>query len=210
MVFSFAFLVFSYFYSEFLFLSFSIGHNIFHYVLFPIASSGIIPRYQKLLILSSICVLIFLKKNLMKVIATNKKAFRDYDLFDKFEAGLVLTGTEVKSLRAGRANISDAFVRIEGGEAYIFNMHIPEYKFGNIFNHEPDRKRKLLLHKREIDKISGSITRKHYTCVPLRLYFKDGWAKVEIALAKGRRQHDKRDAIKKREVDRQIRRALKR
>ncbi len=146
----------------------------------------------------------------MKVIATNKKAARDYEIFDKFEAGLVLSGTEVKSLRAGRANISDAFVRIEGGEAFVFNMHIPEYKYGNVFNHDPVRKRKLLLHKRELDKINGAVTRKHYTCIPLRLYFKGGWAKLEIALAKGRRQYDKRMQIKKREVERQIRKALKR
>ncbi len=144
----------------------------------------------------------------MKVIATNKKAHRDYELFDKFEAGLVLTGTEVKSLRMGRANIEDAFIRVEAGEAYIYNMHIPEYKFGNIFNHDPKRVRKLLLHRREIDKISGAIAKRGYTAVPLRLYFKGGWAKLEIALAKGKKLYDKRRSLKQKDLDRQIRRVL--
>ena len=144
----------------------------------------------------------------MKLIATNKKARRDYELFDRFEAGLVLTGTEVKSLRMGRASIDDAFVRVEGGEAFVYNMHIPEYKFGNIFNHEPTRKRKLLLHRREIDKISGAIARKGYTAIPLSLYFKNGWAKLEIALAKGKKKYDKREDIKRRELEKRVKRVL--
>ncbi len=144
----------------------------------------------------------------MKLIATNRKAQHQYEIFDKFEAGLVLTGTEVKSLRAGRASISDAFVRVEGGEAFVYNMHIPEYSHGGVFNHEPTRVRKLLLHRREIDKIAGAISRKGYTCVPLRLYFKGGWAKLEIALARGKRKIDKRQEIKKREEERRLRRTI--
>ncbi len=144
----------------------------------------------------------------MKLIATNKKAYRDYEIFDKFEAGLVLTGTEVKSLRLGRASINEAFVRVENGEAYVFNMHIPEYSYGGVFNHDPTRVRKLLLHRREIGKIAGAISKKGYTCVPLRLYFNRGWAKLEIALAKGKRKIDKRRDIKKRELERRLRRVV--
>ncbi len=142
----------------------------------------------------------------MKLIATNKKAQRDYEIFDRFEAGLVLTGTEVKSLRLGRASIDEAFIRIQDGEAYVFNMHIPEYTHGSIFNHDPTRTRKLLLHRREIDKISGAISKKGYTCVPIKLYFNRGWAKLEIALAKGKRKIDKRQDIKRKELQRRLRR----
>jgi len=142
----------------------------------------------------------------MKLIATNKKAERDYEIFDRFEAGLVLTGTEVKSLRLGRASINEAFIRIQDGEAYVFNMHIPEYPHGGIFNHDPTRSRKLLLHRREIDKISGAISRKGYTCIPIKLYFRRGWAKLEIALARGKRKIDKRQDIKRKELQRRLRR----
>ncbi len=145
---------------------------------------------------------------LMKLVARNKKAEYEYELYDRFEAGLSLVGTEVKSLRAGRCSLTGAFVRIEGGQAYIYNMNIPEYKFGNIFNHDPLRKRKLLLHKREIDKIAGAISRRGFTCIPTKIYFKDGWAKVEIALARGKTKRDKRQTIKKQEELRRIKKVF--
>jgi len=146
----------------------------------------------------------------MKIVATNKTAFRDYELFDKFEAGLVLTGTEVKSLRVGRASLNGAFVKIDKGEAFVVNMHIPEYSHGNVFNHEPTRRRKLLLHKREIDKIMGALSRKGFSVVPLRLYFKGGLAKLEIALGRGKKKYDKRADLKKKQIEREIRRAVSR
>ena len=146
----------------------------------------------------------------MKLIATNKRAFRDYEIFDKFEAGIALTGTEVKSLRMGRASLAGSFVKIEGQEAYVLNMHIPEYAYGNIHNHEPTRKRKLLLHKREINKLTGALTRKGYAVVPLRLYFRNGLAKLEIALGRGKKKYDKRADLKKKQIDREMRRALSR
>lgn len=142
----------------------------------------------------------------IKIITKNKRAGYDYFLEEKFEAGLVLQGTEVKSLREGKANINDAFVTIDGhGEAWIQNMTIPHYKFGNITNHEETRKRKLLLNAKEINEIVKNIQLKKLTVVPTALYFKDSRVKIEIALAKGKKMYDKRETEAKRDVDRKLR-----
>jgi SsrA-binding protein len=140
----------------------------------------------------------------------NKKAYHDYEILEKLEAGISLKGTEVKSLREGRANLRDAFVRIENEEAYLFNAYIAPYSHGGLFNHEPTRTRKLLLHKREIKRLMGKVQERGLTIVPLRMYFSPGGkVKVEIALARGRKKHDKREVIKRRELEREARRALK-
>ena len=144
-----------------------------------------------------------------KLIVENRRARHDYHLLDRYEAGIVLTGTEVKSLRAGRASLQRAFADVRGGELYLVGAHIAEYAQGNIANHDPDRDRKLLLHKREIASLAGKIQERGLTLVPTRLYFKDGRAKVEIALARGKETHDKRRAIAERDAKRQIERALK-
>jgi SsrA-binding protein len=143
-----------------------------------------------------------------KVVASNRKARHDYHIEDVFEAGLVLRGTEVKSLRAGRASLIDGFASIDGGEAWLENVHIPEYTEGTWTNHSTRRRRKLLLNRVEIDKLSGKIRESGYTLVPLSLYFKDGRAKVEIALAKGKREYDKRQALKERQDKREADRAM--
>jgi SsrA-binding protein len=143
-----------------------------------------------------------------KVVASNRKARHDYHIEDVFEAGLVLRGTEVKSLRAGRASLIDGFASVEGGEAWLENVHIPEYTEGTWTNHSTRRRRKLLLNRVEIDKLSGKIRESGYTLVPLSLYFKDGRAKVEIALAKGKREYDKRQALKERQDKREADRAM--
>jgi len=134
----------------------------------------------------------------------NKKAYHDYEILEKLEAGISLKGTEVKSLREGRANLRDAFVRIENEEAYLFNAYIAPYSHGGLFNHEPTRTRKLLLHKREIKRLMGKVQERGLTIVPLRMYFSPGGkVKVEIALARGRKKHDKREVIKRRELERE-------
>ncbi len=143
-----------------------------------------------------------------KMIAQNRKARHDYHVEDTFEAGLVLMGTEVKSLRAGRATLSDGFVDLENGEAWLHAVHIPEYSQGTWTNHAARRKRKLLLNRAEIDKIERKVSEKGYTIVPLALYFKDGRAKVEIALAKGKKHYDKRQALRERQDDREKQQAL--
>ncbi|MEV0649007.1 SsrA-binding protein SmpB [Phytomonospora sp. NPDC050363] len=143
-----------------------------------------------------------------KVIASNKKARHDYTILDTYEAGLVLTGTEVKSLRAGRASLTDAFGDIRNGELFLHGAHIPEYVAGTWNNHTPRRARKLLLHRGELDKLIGKVHESGLTLVPLSLYFKDGWAKVEIGLAKGKKSYDKRQDIAKRDADREIARAM--
>lgn len=144
-----------------------------------------------------------------KVVAENPKARHDYFILETFEAGLALTGTEVKSLRAGKAAIREAYVRIDKGEAYVVGMNVPAYEQGNVFNHEPTRTRKLLLHRREIDDLHVHITRKGNTIVPLSLYFRDGRAKLAIGVAKGKQAHDKRQSIAARDVKRQIDRELR-
>lgn len=144
-----------------------------------------------------------------KLVASNKKARHDYLIEDSFEAGLVLTGTEVKSLRAGRASLVDGYASIDRGEAWLEGVHIPEYTEGTWTNHSPRRKRKLLLHRRELDKLAGQVSRGGYTLVPLRLYFRDGRAKVELALAKGKREYDKRQALREKQDSREAERAMR-
>ncbi|MEN9749501.1 MAG: hypothetical protein RL149_579 [Actinomycetota bacterium] len=143
-----------------------------------------------------------------KVVASNRKARHDYHIEDTYEAGLVLSGTEVKSLRAGRASLIDGFATIEGGQAWLENVHIPEYTQGTWNNHSTRRRRKLLLNRAEINKLAGKIKESGYTLVPLSLYFKDGYAKVEIALARGKKEYDKRQALKEQQDKREADRAM--
>ncbi|ABQ26273.1 SsrA-binding protein SmpB [Geotalea uraniireducens] len=144
-----------------------------------------------------------------KLICNNKKAYHDYFIEEKFEAGMVLKGTEVKSLRIGKANLNDSFALVKNGEAFLHNLHISPYDFGNRENHDPDRMRKLLLHKKEIGKLFSMIREQGYTVVPLRLYFKDGLVKVEVGLAKGKKLYDKREDMKKKDMRRDVAVALK-
>jgi len=144
-----------------------------------------------------------------KIIAVNRRARHDYFIEETCEAGLVLTGSEVKSLRAGKANLKDSHARIERGEAWLANAHISEYGPSAQFGHEPTRKRKLLLHAREIERLAGKIKEKGLTLIPLRLYFKHGRAKVELGLARGKKLYDKRASIKERETKREVDRAMK-
>jgi SsrA-binding protein len=143
-----------------------------------------------------------------KVVATNRRARHDYTIEDTYEAGLVLTGTEVKSLRAGRASLVDGYAFVDGGEAWLDAVHIPEYNQGTWNNHPPRRKRKLLLHKAQILKILNKTKAGGYTIVPLSIYFRDGRAKVEIAVAKGKREYDKRQALRERQDTREAQRAM--
>lgn len=145
-----------------------------------------------------------------KLIADNRRALRNYAISEKLEAGMVLTGTEVKSCRAGRVVLGDAYVMVRNGEAYLHNSHIPEYKQGNIFNHEPTRVRKLLLHLREIEKIDTRIREKAETVVPLSMYFKDGRVKVELGIGKGKTDIDRRATIKDRDSKRELQRIMRR
>ncbi|MBU5312456.1 SsrA-binding protein SmpB [Tissierella carlieri] len=145
-----------------------------------------------------------MKKIGTKVVATNRKARFEYFIEDTMEAGLVLTGTEVKSIRQGKLNIKDSYASIEKGELFINNLHISPYEQGNIYNVDPLRKRKLLLHKREIRKLMAAITQKGYTLVPLSVYIKDGLVKVELATAKGKKLYDKRDDIAKKDAERRM------
>lgn len=145
----------------------------------------------------------------LKLIANNKKAYHDYFIEEKYEAGIALHGTEVKSLRMGKCSIKEAFVRIDNGEVYVYGMHISPYEKGNIFNKDPLRIRKLLLHKSEIRKISGSITQKGYTLVPLQVYLKGSLVKVEIGLARGKKLYDKRQDIAKKDQRREAERSYK-
>ena len=143
-----------------------------------------------------------------KVVASNRKARHDYFIEDVFEAGLVLTGTEVKSLRAGRASLVDGFATVNAGEAWLEAVHIPQYTEGTWTNHEPRRRRKLLLHREEIDRIAGQIREKGLTVVPLALYFSDGRAKVELGIARGKRNYDKRQSLRERQDRREAERAM--
>jgi SsrA-binding protein len=145
----------------------------------------------------------------MKVVATNRKARHDYHILDTFEAGMVLTGSEIKSIRAGRVNLREGYVTVRNGELWLVNCHVAPYDQASRLNHEPRRDRKLLMHRRQIDRLIGDVQEPGYTIVPLRMYLKNNWAKVEIALVRGKRQYDKRQAIAKREADRHIRRTLK-
>ena len=148
-------------------------------------------------------------KELMKLVANNKKAYHDYFIEEKYETGICLHGTEVKSLRMGKCSVKEAFIRIEKGEVFVYGMHISPYEKGNIFNKDPLRVRKLLLHKQEINKLTGKIAEKGYTLVPLQVYFRDGRAKVEIGLAKGKKLYDKRQDIAKKDQRRESERDFK-
>lgn len=143
------------------------------------------------------------------IIVTNRKALRDYSVIESLEAGIQLKGTEIKSIRAGGTSLADSFARLEGFEVFLYNMHISPYEFGNIYNTDPLRPRKLLLHKRQIRKLANEVSTRHLTLIPLKLYFKNGIAKIELALAKGKKQYDKREAIRRRESDRELRRIVK-
>ena len=145
-----------------------------------------------------------------KIIASNRRARHDYTIEDTVEAGLVLTGTEVKSLRAGRATLSDGFGQISDGEAWLHGVHIPEYTQGTWTNHDPRRIRKLLLHRKEIDKLASSVSERGLTLIPLSLYFSDGKVKIELGLARGKRTYDKRQDLAKRDAAREVERALRR
>ncbi len=145
-----------------------------------------------------------------KIIASNRRAQHDYTIEDTVEAGLVLTGTEVKSLRAGRATLTDGFGQITDGEAWLYGVHIPQYTQGTWTNHDPRRTRKLLLHRREIDKLASSVSERGLTLIPLSLYFSDGKVKIELGLARGKRSYDKRQDLAKRDAAREMERALRR
>ena len=150
------------------------------------------------------------KENIEKAVATNRKAYHDYFIEEKFEAGIMLQGTEVKSLREGRVNLQDSYASVKGREIFLHHCHINPYSHGNIMNHEPLRTRKLLLHRKEINKLLGKTQQQGLTLIPLRIYFsKRGLAKVELGLAKGKKQHDRRETIKTREASREVERAMK-
>ena len=148
-------------------------------------------------------------KESMKLVANNKKAYHEYFVDEKFEAGLVLHGTEVKSLRLGKCSIKESFIRIENGEVWVYGMHISPYEMGNIFNKDPLRPKKLLLHKYEINKLLGKIKEKGFTLVPLQVYFKDGKAKIEMGLCRGKKLYDKRQDIAKKDQRREAEKDFK-
>jgi SsrA-binding protein len=145
----------------------------------------------------------------VKTVCQNRKAYHDYYIEETAEAGIALLGTEVKSLREGKANLKDSYVMLKGGEAFLFNCHISPYSHGNIMNHDPLRTRKLLMHRSEISRLTGKVAAKGFTLIPLKIYFKDSFAKVEIGLARGKKLFEKRDTIKEREARREIERAMK-
>lgn len=150
-----------------------------------------------------------MSKETMKLVANNKKAYHDYFVEEKIEAGLVLHGTEVKSLRMGKCSIKESFIRIENGEMFVYGMHISPYEKGNIFNKDPLRVKKLLLHKAEINKLTGKIKEKGFTIVPLQVYFKEGKAKMEIGLCRGKKLYDKRQDIAKKDQKREAEKEFK-
>ncbi|MDQ0189678.1 SsrA-binding protein SmpB [Alicyclobacillus cycloheptanicus] len=144
-----------------------------------------------------------------KLLAQNRKAYHDFFIEETYEAGIALKGTEIKSIRRGQVNLRDAYARVENGEVYVHNMHISPYEQGNRFNHDPMRTRKLLLHKAEIRKLIGAVREQGYTLVPTKMYLRNGFCKVEIGLAKGKKLHDKREAMRKKEASREIERAFR-
>ena len=146
----------------------------------------------------------------IKTVATNRKAYHNYHIGESVEAGIALTGTEIKSIRNGRVNLGDAYVRPEAGELWLLNAHIARYEASSYLSHEPTRRRRLLLHRKEIDNLASKILEKGFTLVPTKLYIKDRRAKVEVALAKGKKLYDKRESITRRETEREIGRAMKR
>lgn len=149
-----------------------------------------------------------MKNNDLKVIVQNKRAYYDFFIDEVYECGLVLVGTEIKSLRVGKASLQDSFCYIKNNEVFINGLNISKYEMGNIFNHEPTRTRKLLLHKSEIIKLNNKIAKDGYTLIPIKLYLKDGLAKIEIGLAKGKKLYDKREDLKKKDQEKQIKKAL--
>ncbi len=149
------------------------------------------------------------KKEPQKLIANNKKAFHDYFIDETYEAGIALHGTEVKSMRMGKCSIKESFIRIENGEVFVYGMHVSPYEKGNLFNKDPLRVKKLLLHKHEINRLEGKIKEKGYTLVPLQVYFKEGKVKVEIGLARGKKLYDKRETIAKKDARREAEREFK-
>jgi len=151
-----------------------------------------------------------MEKSQIKIIAVNRKARHDFFIEDEYEAGMVLSGTEVKSLRLGKVNLKDSYARVKDGEIYVYQLHIGPYPFAYYGNHEPLRTRKLLLHKQEIKRINSKVNEKGHTLVPIKIYFKAGKVKISIALAKGKRQYDKRESIKRRDEQRELDRARKR
>lgn len=144
-----------------------------------------------------------------RTLVTNRKAHHNYHILETYEAGIALVGTEVKSLKEGKGNLQDSFARIENGELFLYNMHISPYEKGNIYNKDPRRTRKLLMHKREISRLIGKMQGKGLTLIPLKLYLKKGFVKVELALAKGKKLYDKRESIKRKTIKREMQRALK-
>src|SRR6516164_3631725 len=144
----------------------------------------------------------------IRIICRNRRAFHEYDILDSLECGLVLTGTEVKSLREGAGGLEDAYAKIDDGEVWLIGSDIPEYSMGNRMNHKPKRARKLLLHRREIAKFAGKASQRGFTLVPLKMYFKNGRAKVELGVCRGKATHDKRQAMKKADAQKEIRRAM--
>ncbi len=150
-----------------------------------------------------------MEKQPIKVVAENRKARHDYIIEDKYEAGIVLAGTEVKSLRMGKANLKDSYARIKNGEVFVYQMHIGAYPFAYFDNHDPLRPRKLLLHNYEIKKLYGKVNEKGYSLIPLRLYFREGKAKLSLALARGKQSHDKRETIRRRDQKRELDRERK-
>jgi SsrA-binding protein len=145
---------------------------------------------------------------LEKTVAANRKALRDYSVLQRFETGIELVGTEVKAIRNGQANFAGSFARAENEELMLFNLNIPAYEYGNRFNHEPTRPRRLLMHKREIRRLQGQVDQKGLALIPLRLYFKSGWVKVELGLCKGKAHADKRETLRRKTLDREAQRAL--
>ena len=143
------------------------------------------------------------------LLATNRKALRDYQVLESFEVGIMLLGTEIKSMRNRRVSLDDSFARIDGREVFLYNMHVSPYEQGGRFNVEPKRQRKLLLHRQQIDRLEGLLSRRGMTLIPLRLYLQHGLAKVELAVCKGKRQYEKRDVLRKRESDQELQRTLK-
>jgi SsrA-binding protein len=146
--------------------------------------------------------------DVIKDVCRNRRALHEYDVLDRLECGVVLTGTEVKSLREAHASLEDSYAKVDGGEVWLIGSDIPEYAMGNQMNHKPKRPRKLLMHRREIARFAGKASQRGFTLVPLRLYFKNDRAKVELAVCRGKQQHDKRQDLKKKDADREIRRAL--
>lgn len=149
------------------------------------------------------------KQQNIKILVVNRKAYHNYEILEKYEAGIVLTGTEIKSIKQGKVSLKEAFAYTKNGEIFVFDMNISPYKEGNRYNHDPKRTRKLLLHKREIKRLIGKVKEKGLTLVPLKIYLKNSWAKLELGLAKGKKLYDKREELKRKAIERETKRILK-